>query len=149
MGIFGKKTKTIKKEADVEKVEKTVEKKATTRRQILEEQRKTLSDLISDATHDLKCYLVTEGEVDEDMAKAYLVIKEYIKPIKKLIDLSYEEMYLEIEKTEQLEKAFETLAAQSAKQNDIIENQNKILDRMAKAIENANKTENLSSKKEK
>ena len=136
MGIFGKRTKTVKEEVNVEKTEtKSVEKKAKTRRQILDEQRKTLGNLIGDVTHDLTCYFVTEGEVDESTAKAYLVIKEYIKPIKKLIDLGYEEIYLEIEKTERLEKVFYYLAEQSKKQNDIIENQNEILERMAKAME--------------
>lgn len=145
MGIFGKK---IKKEVDVETTEKKEVTGTYTRSELVGLQRETIKDLIKEAVSDLT-ELVMEDGIDEDTARVYLVLKKYQKPVAKLIDLGYEELYLEIKKTEELEEAIKVLSEQSAKQNDIIENQNKILDRMTKAIENANKTENLCTKKEK
>lgn len=148
MGIFGNKTKTMKKEVDVETTEKKEVTGTYTRSELVGLQRETIKDLIKEAVSDLT-ELVMEDGIDEDTARVYLVLKKYQKPVAKLIDLGYEELYLEIKKTEELEEAIKVLSEQSAKQNDIIETQNKILDRMAKAIENANKTENLTIKKEK
>ena len=148
MGIFGKRTKTVKEEVNVEKTEKKEVTGTYTRSELVDLQRNTLKDLFKEAVSDLT-ELVMEDGIDEDTARVYLVLKKYQKPVAKLIDLGYEELYLEIKKTEELEEAIKVLSEQSKKQNDIIDTQNKILDRMAKAIENANKTENLCTKKEK
>ena len=151
MGIFGKRTKT-KEDVSVETiVEKANKKEVTgtyTRSEIVGLQREAIKDLIKEAVSDVT-ELIMEDGIDEDTARVYLVLKKYQKPVAKLIDLGYEELYLEIKKTEELEEAIKVLSEQSKRQNEIIDTQNKILDRMAKAIENANKTENLSSKKEK
>lgn len=148
MGIFGKKTKTVKKAIDADKTEQKEVTGTYTRSEIVGLQREALNDLIKEAISDITELIVEEG-IDEDTARVYLVLKKYQKPFAKLIDLSYEELYLEIKKTEELEEAIKVLSEQSKKQNDIIDTQNKILDRMAKAIENANKVENLTTKKEK
>ena len=148
MGIFGKRTKTVKEEVNVEKTEKKEVTGTYTRSELVGLQRETIKDLLKEAVSDVTDLLVEQG-IDEDMARVYLVLKKYQKPVAKLIDLGYEELYLEIKKTEELEEAIKALSEQSAKQNEIIENQNKILDRMAKAIENSNKIENLCTKKEK
>lgn len=148
MGIFGKKTKTVKEEVNVEETEKKEVTGTYTRSELVGLQRETIKDLFKEAISDLT-ELVMENGIDEDTARVYLVLKKYQKPVAKLIDLSYEELYLEIRKTEELEEAIKVLAEQSKKQNDIINNQNEILAKMAKAIENQSKTENLCTKKEK
>ena len=145
MGIFGKKYKEVKEDVNVEKTEKKEVTGTYTRSELVGLQRETVKGLIKEAVSDVTELLVEQG-IDEDMARIYLVLKKYQKPFIKLIDLSYEELYLEIKKTEELEEAIKVLSEQSKKQNDIIENQNKILDRMAKAIENQNKIENLTKK---
>ena len=98
MGIFGKRTKT-KEDVSVETiVEKANKKEVTgtyTRSEIVGLQREAIKDLIKEAVSDVT-ELIMEDGIDEDTARVYLVLKKYQKPVAKLIDLGYEELYLEI-----------------------------------------------------
>lgn len=143
MGIFGKRTKTNEDVSVVKIVEKANKKEVTgthTRSELVGLQREAIKDLLKEAASDVTELLVEQG-INEDIARVYLVLKKYQEPVAKLIDLSYEELYLEIKKTEELEEAIKVLSEQSKKQNEIINNQNEILAKIATAIENANKTE--------
>lgn len=140
MGIFGKKIekKYGETEANAAEVEKAKEKVTSTRKQLLDERRGVFKEVIAELKSDITELVVDEG-IDEDTARVYLILKKYEKPVIKLIDSYYNELYLEIKKAEELEEALVALSQHAKAQNELIERQTKALETIAKTLEKKEK----------
>ena len=140
MGIFGKKIekKYGETEANAAEVEKAKEKATSTRKQLLDERRGVFKEVIAELKSDITELVVDEG-IDEDTARVYLILKKYEKPVIKLIDSYYNELYLEIKKAEELEEALVALSQHAKAQNELIEKQTKALEAIAKTLEKKEK----------
>ena len=137
MGILIEK-KYGETEANAAEVEKAKEKVTSTRKQLLDERRGVFKEVIAELKSDITELVVDEG-IDEDTARVYLILKKYEKPVIKLIDSYYNELYLEIKKAEELEEALVALSQHAKAQNELIERQTKALETIAKTLEKKEK----------
>lgn len=113
-----------------------------TRMELLKESRLELEDLTEDVYTDVKKLCIEEDVFDEKTVKIIPYITKYLKRYDRLMDLSWKAAEIEIKKAETAEETFAKMqkelsyvANATERLTRQYEEQNKILERIAKSLE--------------
>lgn len=125
MGLFTRKKET--KEFEIEKVESRLD--------VLNAEKELYKDFTEELEQDLKNFAVANDMIDEDTIELIPILKKYGKKLDNFTELAYKSAELEIEKVEVLEDNMITIEKDLDGLRKELANTNKILERVAKALE--------------
>lgn len=125
MGLFTKKKET--KEFEIEKVESRLD--------VLKAEKELYKDFTEELEKDLKDFAVANDLIDEDTIELIPILKKYGKKLDNFTELAYKSAELEIEKVEVLEDNMIKIENDLDGLRKELANTNKILERVAKALE--------------
>lgn len=125
MGLFTRKQET--KEFEIEKVENRLD--------VLKTEKELYKDFTEELEKDLKNFAVANDLIDEDTIELIPILKKYGKKLDNFIELAYKSAELEIEKVEVLEDNMIKIENDLDGLRKELANTNKILERVAKALE--------------
>lgn len=135
MAIFGKRWKKAEDETDVRTIDSRLE--------VFDETSKLTKELMDDMATDVRDFMIREDLIDDEFAEYIPMMKKYAHKLSRLYELTEKACKIEIEKTEILEKRMENIEKSMATLAAATEGQNRILERIAVAME----TENITKKK--
>lgn len=127
MGIFSKK---FRAEETLEKIER-----CDTRLELLDEAQEFIEGSTEELFEDVRDILVKTDSIDEDFVECVPVLKKYGTKLGVLMRIIFKSSRIEIKKINELEKQNEKLESAVTAMEKEMETQNKILERIAKAIE--------------
>lgn len=125
MGLFTRKKET--KEFEIEKVENRLD--------VLKTEKELYKDFTEELEKDLKNFAVANDMIDEDTIELIPILKKYGKKLDNFTELAYKSAELEIEKVEVLEDNMIKIENDLDGLRKELANTNKILERVAKALE--------------
>lgn len=125
MGLFTRKKET--KEFEIEKVESRLD--------VLKVEKELYKDFTEELEKDLKNFAVANDMIDEDTIELIPILKKYGKKLDNFTELAYKSAELEIEKVEVLEDNMIKIENDLDGLRKELANTNKILERVAKALE--------------
>ena len=135
MAIFGKRWKKDNDETDVTTIE--------SRLKVFDETSKLTKELMDDMATDVRDFMIREDLIDDEFIEYIPMMKKYAHKLARLYELNEKACKIEIQKTEALEKRMESIEQSMATLADATKGQNRILERIAVAME----TENITKKK--
>ena len=127
MGIFSKK---FRAEETLEKIEH-----CDTRLELLDEAQEFIEGSTDELIEDVRDILIKTDSIDEDFVEYVPVLKKYGTKLGVLMKIVFKSFRIEIKKIDELEKQNKKLESAITAMEKEMETQNKILERIAKAIE--------------
>lgn len=127
MAIFGKRWKKAEDEKDVRTIDSRLE--------VFDETSKLTKEIMDDMTTDVRDFMIREDLIGDEFAEYIPTIKKYAQKFSRLYELTEQACKIEIEKTEILEKRMESIEKSMATLAAATEGQNRILERIAVAME--------------